>query len=60
MKQPFKKTVKDAQILMNYAIFLIAIMGNIASDSAYIIVSPLAAMIFHLSDCRRIRYRANY
>ncbi|MGR3288232.1 MULTISPECIES: AbgT family transporter [Bacillus] len=45
---------------MNYAIFLIAIMGNIASDSAYIIVSPLAAMIFHLSDCRRIRYRANY
>ncbi|WP_237389648.1 AbgT family transporter [Bacillus sp. USDA818B3_A] len=44
-----KKTlIRAPKGFITYAVFFIGIMSNIAADSAYIIVPPMAAMIFHL------------
>nr|WP_263326896.1 AbgT family transporter [Neobacillus sp. Marseille-Q6967] len=44
-----KKTlIKAPKSIITYAVLFIGIMANIAADSAYIIVPPLAALIFHL------------
>lgn len=43
-----KKTVLNApKSLITYAVMFTGIIGNIASNGAYIIVPPLAAMVFH-------------
>ncbi|WP_289140117.1 AbgT family transporter [uncultured Brevibacillus sp.] len=48
----FEATIKKALInapksLITYAVLFIGILGNLASDAAYVIVPPLAAMIFY-------------
>ncbi|WP_462410793.1 AbgT family transporter [Neobacillus sp. Marseille-QA0830] len=40
--------VKAPKGVITYSVLFIGIMSNIAADSAYIIVPPMAAMIFHL------------
>ncbi|HWO97242.1 MAG TPA: AbgT family transporter [Bacillus sp. (in: firmicutes)] len=44
-----KKTlVKAPKSIITYSVIFIGIMGSVAADSAYIIVPPIAAMIFQL------------
>jgi aminobenzoyl-glutamate transport protein len=44
-----KKTLlKAPKSMITYAVMFIGIMGSITADSAYLIVPPIAAMIFHL------------
>lgn len=43
-----KKTIINAhKSIITYAVFFIGIMGNIASDAAFVIIPPLAAVIFY-------------
>ncbi|RNA68456.1 AbgT family transporter [Alteribacter keqinensis] len=43
-----KKTILNApKSLITYAIIATGIMGNLASDAAFVIVPPLAAMVFY-------------
>lgn len=43
-----KKTMLSAPTsLITYAVLFIGILGNVASNGAYVVVPPLAAMIFH-------------
>jgi aminobenzoyl-glutamate transport protein len=43
-----KKSVLHApKWMITYAVIFIGIMGNIAANAAYVIVPPLAAMVFH-------------
>ncbi|WP_026688819.1 AbgT family transporter [Alteribacter aurantiacus] len=43
-----KKTILNApRSLITYAIIATGIMGNLASDAAFVIVPPLAAMVFY-------------
>jgi aminobenzoyl-glutamate transport protein len=44
IKQSIMKAHKS---IITYAVFFVAIMGNIASDAAFVIIPPLAAVIFH-------------
>ncbi|MEK5440666.1 MULTISPECIES: AbgT family transporter [unclassified Fredinandcohnia] len=39
--------MKAPKAIITYAVFFVAIMGNIASDAAFVIIPPLAAVIFH-------------
>ncbi|MBM7585380.1 aminobenzoyl-glutamate transport protein [Bacillus pakistanensis] len=44
-----KKTLMKApKSVITYAVMFMGIMGSITADSAYLIVPPIAAMIFHL------------
>ncbi|PLR82546.1 p-aminobenzoyl-glutamate transporter [Bacillus canaveralius] len=43
-----KKTIiKAHKSIITYTVFFIGIMGNIASDAAFVIIPPLAALIFY-------------
>lgn len=48
MEAAIKKTILNApKTIITYAIVFVGIMGNIASDAAFVIIPPLAAMVFH-------------
>ncbi|WP_050183984.1 AbgT family transporter [Domibacillus robiginosus] len=40
--------LKAPKVVITYAVLFIGIMGSVAADSAYIIVPPIAAMVFHM------------
>ncbi|MDQ0184244.1 aminobenzoyl-glutamate transport protein [Cytobacillus kochii] len=42
-----KSILSTPKSLVTYAVFFIGIMGNIASDAAFVLVPPLAAMVFY-------------
>jgi aminobenzoyl-glutamate transport protein len=43
-----KKTIiKAHKSIITYTVFFIGIMGNIASDAAFVIIPPLAAVVFY-------------
>ncbi|WP_062354149.1 AbgT family transporter [Bacillus kwashiorkori] len=43
-----KKTILNApKASVTYSVVFVGIMGNIASDAAFVIIPPLAAMVFH-------------
>jgi aminobenzoyl-glutamate transport protein len=43
-----KKTIiKAHKSIVTYTVFFIGIMGNIASDAAFVIIPPLAAVVFY-------------
>ncbi|MCP3033481.1 AbgT family transporter [Halobacillus sp. A1] len=48
LETAIKSTIlKAPKSLVTYAIILVGIMGNLASDAAFVIVPPLAAMVFY-------------
>ncbi|MGG4169068.1 AbgT family transporter [Rossellomorea vietnamensis] len=48
LETAIKKTVLNApKGLITYAVIMVGIMGNLASDAAFVIIPPLAAMIFY-------------
>lgn len=48
LESAIKVTIMKAhRSIVTYAVFFIGIMGNIASDAAFVIIPPLAAVIFH-------------
>ncbi|QJQ96313.1 MULTISPECIES: AbgT family transporter [Halomonadaceae] len=48
MEAVIKKSILNApRSLITYAVIFIGIMGNIASDAAFVLVPPLAAMVFY-------------
>lgn len=51
-----KKTIINAhKSIITYAVFFIGIMGNIASDAAFVIIPPLAARFFIHWDVIRLQ-----
>ncbi|WP_431802539.1 AbgT family transporter [Halobacillus andaensis] len=48
LETAIKSTIlKAPKSLVTYAIIFVGIMGNLASDAAFVIVPPLAAMVFY-------------
>ncbi|MCP3740123.1 AbgT family transporter [Rossellomorea sp. BNER] len=48
LETAIKKTVLNApKGLVTYAVITVGIMGNLASDAAFVIIPPLAAMVFY-------------
>lgn len=48
LETAMKKTIVGApKALITYAVIFVGIMGNLASDAAFVIVPPLAAMVFY-------------
>ncbi|MBM7585746.1 aminobenzoyl-glutamate transport protein [Bacillus pakistanensis] len=48
LETAIKKTVLNApKGLVTYAVIMVGIMGNLASDAAFVIIPPLAAMVFY-------------
>ncbi|YCI78860.1 AbgT family transporter [Bacillus sp. R1-10] len=48
LETAIKKSILNApKSLVSYAVFFIGILGNIASDAAFVLVPPLAAMVFY-------------
>ncbi|MBP2004771.1 AbgT family transporter [Halobacillus andaensis] len=48
LETAIKSTIlKAPKSLVTYAVIFVGIMGNIASDAAFVIVPPLAAMVFY-------------
>ncbi len=48
LETAIKSTIlKAPKSLVTYAIILVGILGNIASDAAFVIIPPLAAMVFY-------------
>lgn len=43
-----KTLIKAPKQIITYAVMFIGIMGSVTADSAYIVVPPMAAIIFHL------------
>jgi aminobenzoyl-glutamate transport protein len=39
--------LKAHKSIVTYAVFFVGILGNVASDAAFVIIPPLAAVIFH-------------
>ncbi|MCP3027225.1 AbgT family transporter [Halobacillus sp. A5] len=48
LETAIKSTIlKAPKSLITYAVIFVGIMGNIASDAAFVIIPPLAAMVFY-------------
>lgn len=48
LETAIKKSILNApKALVTYAVIFIGILGNIASDAAFVLVPPLAAMVFY-------------
>lgn len=48
LEAAIKRTILHApKSLVTYAVIFVGIMGNIASDAAFVIIPPLAAMVFY-------------
>ncbi|MEK4969776.1 MULTISPECIES: AbgT family transporter [Cytobacillus] len=48
LEAAIKKTMLSTpKSLVTYAVFFVGILGNIASDAAFVLIPPLAAMIFY-------------